>query len=132
MTSRPRARPTMRAPSLELEQRRPVWDALSELFLDTELQPEDHRRIARVLSASGYSEPELEQILRLAVGPVLLANLLSVAGQWAGFDLGWLEGQILRRGRRRWLRWLPGALTTKVVRHDWGCVRVHLTPGSAT
>ena len=121
----------MRAPSLELERRRPVWGALSDLFLDAELQPEDHRRIARVLAASGYSEPELEQILRSEVGPVLLPNLLSIAGEWAGFDLGWLEAEILRGERRRWLRWLPGALTAKVVRHDWACVRTLLATGSA-
>jgi hypothetical protein len=122
----------MRAPSLELERRRPVWDALSELFLDTELQPEDHRRIARILSTSGYSEPELEQILRLEVGPTLLPNLLSVAGEWAGFDLGWLEAEILRGERHLWLRWLPGVITTRVVRHDWARVRALLTPESTT
>ncbi len=55
--------------------------------------------MARVLSASGYSEPELEQILRWEVGPVLLPNLFSVAGEWAGFDLQWLETEILRRER---------------------------------
>ncbi len=119
----------MRAPSLELERRRPVWDALADLFLDTEKQPEDHRRIARVLSASGYSESELEQILRREVGPLLWANLISAAGEWACFDLGWLEAEILRREHRRWFRWLPGVMTIKMVRHDWACIRALLLPG---
>jgi hypothetical protein len=121
----------MRAPSLDLERRRPVWGALADLFLDTALQPEDHRRIARVLAKSGYSEPELEQILRSEVGPVMLPNLLSVAGEWAGFDLGGLEAEVLRRERRRWLRWMPGVLTAKVVCHDWARVRALMAAGSA-
>jgi hypothetical protein len=119
----------MRTPSLELERRRPVWDALSELFLDTELQPEDHQRIARVLSASGYSESELEKILRHELGPILFPNFLSVTGAWAGFDLGWLEAEILRREHRRWFRWLPGVATIRMVRHDWASIRALLTPG---
>ena len=82
--------------------------ALSDLFLDTELQPEDHQRIARVLAASGYSEAELEQILRSEVGPVLLPNLLSIAGNWAGFDLGWLEAEILRGERAGGSAGYPG------------------------
>lgn len=88
--------------------------------------------MARVLSASGYSEPELEQILRWEVGPVLKPNLFSVAGEWASFELHWLETEILRRERRRWIRWRPRFLIPKVVRLNWACVRVLLTPQSAT
>lgn len=122
----------MRDPSFELERRRPVWGALSELFLDTELQPEDHRRIARILSASGYTTPELEQILRREIGPVLSPNFLTPAGEWAGFDLAWLEAEILRSKRRRWLSWLSGGLAMKMVRHDWERVRALLTSEPVT
>ena len=58
----------MHAASLELERRRPVWAALSDLFLDTELEAADHQRIAHVLAASGYPESELERILCREVG----------------------------------------------------------------
>jgi hypothetical protein len=73
------------------EQRTPVWNALSELFLDTELQSDDHDRIAKILAASPYSEKKLEEILRFEVTPVLKANLMCVAGEWAGFDEAWMH-----------------------------------------
>src|SRR5437870_3451900 len=37
----------------DLQHRRPVWEALSELFLDTELQDYDFGFIARILAESG-------------------------------------------------------------------------------
>jgi hypothetical protein len=37
----------------EIERRKPVWAALSELWLDTELAEDDLRRIAGVMEASG-------------------------------------------------------------------------------
>jgi len=79
------------------EERMPVWNVLSELFLDTELQEDDHRRIARVLSSSPYSERKLDEILRFEVTPVLKGNLLSVAGEWAGFNEEWLREQLVPR-----------------------------------
>ena len=77
--------------------RLPVWTALSELFLDTELQEDDHRRIAAVLAASPYTAKELDEILRCEVTPVLKPNLLCVAGEWAGFDQSWLQEQLTPR-----------------------------------
>lgn len=85
----------------KLEERMPVWSALSELFLDTELQKEDHERIAAILAASPFSEEKLEEILRFEVTPALRANLLSIAGEWAGFDDGWLRERIVPRMDRR-------------------------------
>src|SRR5688500_1297338 len=70
----------------KIEERAPVWIALSELFLDTELQDDDRERIAKTLAASPYSEKKLEEILRFEVTPVLKANLRCVAGEWSGFD----------------------------------------------
>ena len=73
---------------------------MSEFWLDTELNDEDHRRIAAVLRDSGYTIPELEAICRSEVAPVVSGNLLSVAGEWACFDSAWLEREILQRLRR--------------------------------
>jgi hypothetical protein len=84
-----------------IEERMSVWTAMSELFLDTELQEEDHLRIARVLAASTYSEEKLEEILRFEVTPALKGNLLCVAGEWAGFDEEWLRETIAPRLERR-------------------------------
>jgi hypothetical protein len=39
----------------EIERRKPVWAALSELWLDAELDEDDLQRIAGVMKRSGYS-----------------------------------------------------------------------------
>ena len=80
----------------DLSARRPVWEALSDMFLDTDVSLSREWRIAR-LAQSPYSIEELEWILRNEVYPICKYNLLSVAGEWAGFDPGWLEERILRR-----------------------------------
>jgi hypothetical protein len=91
-----------------LKSRRPLWAALSNLFLDTELDDGDHDHIAAVLAESVYSIAECEEILFTELYPILIGNMRSVAGVWSGFDLVWLEGAILRRKRRSfvWPRWL--------------------------
>jgi hypothetical protein len=74
--------------------RRPVWEALSTLFLDTDVALlREHR--ANVHAASPYTISEIEAILTDEVFPVCRWNLLSIAGEWAGFDTDWLESQIL-------------------------------------
>lgn len=50
----------MAVPESELRDRRPVWSALSELFLDTRLLSADLDRIAKSLAASPYSIEKLE------------------------------------------------------------------------
>jgi hypothetical protein len=80
----------------DLEARRPVWDALSSLFLDTDTSLLRSWRVS-VLAPSPYSIEELERILLDEVYPVCSWNLLDVAGEWAGFDPEWLESSILRR-----------------------------------
>jgi len=82
----------------ELARRRPVWSALSELFLDTEVRPQ-LGYVALACIASGYSEEELQSIWRHEVAPVLLPNMLDVAGEWAAFDQDWLEARIVERRR---------------------------------
>jgi hypothetical protein len=81
-----------------IEERRPVWQALSCLFIDTDTSLLIEH-IAATLCASPYSLPELEEILFHEVYPVCQVNLLSAAGEWAGFDQAWLEGRILERLR---------------------------------
>ena len=46
----------------EIERRKPVWAALSELWLDTELADDDLRRIAGVMGQSGYCVGMLRDI----------------------------------------------------------------------
>ena len=80
-----------------IEQRRPIWTALSEFYLDTELQDSDFRQIAFTILESPYSLEEVKAINKYEVFPILQANLLSTAGEWAGFDENWLVDKITSR-----------------------------------
>lgn len=84
----------MLKPSEDLQRRRPVWEALSDLFLDTEIQS-FLGHIARVLAESGYTDEELHGILFNEVYPACIPNLHHPAGVWSGFHLESLEEQIL-------------------------------------
>ena len=46
----------------ELETRKPVWNALSELYLDTELGETDFERIASVFKQSNYPLSTIKEI----------------------------------------------------------------------
>ena len=104
--------------------RAPVWNALSSLFLDTDISLSREWR-ARVLAGSAYTMPEIEQILAEEVSPVCSWNLLSIAGEWTGFDPDWLRESILRQldrpswlsrlGRRRILRSREWKATRRLV-----------------
>jgi hypothetical protein len=80
----------------DLIDRRPVWEALSDMYLDTDVALSRAWR-AQMLAESKYSLDELEEILVHEVHPVCWPNLLSVAGVWDGFDQAWLEQRILGR-----------------------------------
>lgn len=113
----------MMAASQDLANRTPVWDALSELFLDTELQPEELERIGRTLATSPYSIEELDAILFDEVYPVCIWNLRTVAGEWAGFDSESLHTAILNH-LRAWVR-IPRWLQTGhwMIREPWTKVK---------
>ncbi|WP_456459630.1 DUF7079 family protein [Reichenbachiella sp.] len=68
-----------------LENRRKLWLALSELYLDTELTDEDYFRIANEIKDLGFVFGEAKRIDYYEVAPALGANLLSTAGIWSGF-----------------------------------------------
>jgi len=93
----------MKPASDDLDNRRPVWDALSELFLDVELLPDDFQRLGKNLSASPYAINEFEKILYGEVYPVCIWNLLDIAGVWQGFDTDSLQEAILNHNRS-WLK----------------------------
>jgi hypothetical protein len=85
----------------EIERRKPVWAALSELWLDTELTHDDLQRIAGVMKTLGYSLSQLREIYLFEVAPIVFGNLLTVAGTWSGFDEEWLFNQVAKRARKR-------------------------------
>lgn len=109
----------MNAAAADLAARRPVWLALSALYLDTDVR-EHYAEAARACAASPYSLAELQAILLDEVNPVLHTNTWQPAGVWQAFCPEWLCAEILRRQRQpRWWRRLAGR---EVPRHHWPCV----------
>jgi hypothetical protein len=101
----------------DLARRRPVWEALSDLFLDTELTEAFYRFIARKVVESGYNPEEIRNILWDEVFPVIEFNLRHPAGVWDGFRVEWLEEKILGPGGRQTAAQQPG--TARIIREAW-------------
>jgi hypothetical protein len=85
----------------DLRRRRPVWEALADLFLDRDLDESEYRFIASQVLTSGYSPSEIQTILWEEVFPVVAYNLDSVAGVWMGFPADWLEERILHSQEKK-------------------------------
>lgn len=102
----------------DLDTRIPVWAALSELYLDTDVTL-CYDSVARTLAASPYAHDELERILVDEVHPALYFNLLDVAGEWAGFDEAWLVERVQAVRRRPLWRRRLAHLSFGMVRDDW-------------
>ena len=62
---------------------------MSDLYLDTEIR-DGLPLLALEMLESDFDLPELEQIFKFEVTPVVYTNMLQVAGEWAGFDDTWL------------------------------------------
>ena len=90
---------------ISIERRLPVWEALSDLWRDTELQDYEVKHIANVLADSGYAEEELREVLAYEVAPVVWTNLFpfypTIPPVWAGFDRQWLSEEILKSLKRQ-------------------------------
>jgi hypothetical protein len=78
----------------EIKQRSELWFALSNLWLDTELDNKDYEYIVREMKKTTYSITEIEKILFEEVAPTVYKNTYSVAGEWAEFDKNWLVDSI--------------------------------------
>ena len=91
----------------EIARRLPVWAALSDLFLDTDVML-SVPYIARTIMESGYPLDEVELMLRWEVRPAFWGNLLSVAGEWAGWPEDFVRDRVLACGGKRVERWLIG------------------------
>lgn len=81
----------------ELDRRKPVWIALSDLWLDTEIDEKWAKRIAAVVSESRYTEQEVDDIFEFELAPFLGPNHRSVAGEWTGFDPEWVCQEARKR-----------------------------------
>ncbi|MGU3374325.1 DUF7079 family protein [Chryseobacterium sp. M5A1_1a] len=81
-----------------LEKRKKIWVALSELYLDTELQEFDFKYVATILFESPFTFKEIKRIDQYEVFPVLFSNLLIPAGEWVGF-----HEQVLVENIMKWI-----------------------------
>jgi len=80
----------------ELDSRRPVWGALSSMFLDADVTLSREWR-SEILAASPYSSSALEEILITEIYPICWANLNSAARKKIAFEPAELESMILKR-----------------------------------
>jgi len=87
----------------EVERRWPLWIALSETFLDIELNDGRYRHIAEAITDSGFSEDEAFVIYREDVAPAFAINLLSVAGEWTGWSEEYIRERVLE-ARTSWMK----------------------------
>ena len=87
--------------SFSILEGRPVWMALSEFYLDTELSESTFLYIVETFKKSVFTLAEIKKIDRTEVFPVLQVNLVSVAVEWAGFEEEWLVETILSSLERR-------------------------------
>lgn len=94
----------MKCATEDLEARRAVWSAMSDLYLDTSYR--DRVRFAACeLAQTPYTPDELRRILFDEVHPILARNLCAPVGVWDRFDQQWLAERILANLRRpHWLR----------------------------
>jgi len=83
--------------SSDITNRKPVWKALSEFYLDNQLDDEEIEQVSRVIFESPYSIEEVKRINKYEIFPILQWNLLSIAGEWDYFDENWLVARITNR-----------------------------------
>ena len=104
----------------ELEARRCAWTALSELFLDTEVNIPS---IITCLQQSHFNWAEIETIMECEVAPVVGSNVFSIAGEWRGFNLTAIQARYLAGTARPSL---TGRAALHVIREDWKQVQAAL------
>jgi len=115
---------------LNIAERVPAWTALSELFLDTELDEGDLSHIAERLRESPYGRVEIERILRDEVAPAFGPNLASVAGEWIPWTPDEVREIMIRSLQRprfaRWFARLTAPFRWRMIDHDWARIAAML------
>lgn len=111
----------------EVQRRLPLWCALAELFLDTEMQPVAYEAVARAAREAGYTAVEVHDILRNEMWPAFSFNLLDIAGEWAGFSSDYVLTRMLEMGTEAG-RWPIGGhpLRDRFMRLEWPLIEAAL------
>lgn len=108
-----------------VDRRSGLWIALSDLYVDTELDRSSLQAIARRGRSSGFTLDEMRRIDRYEVAPLLYRNLLNPAGVWEGFKAEWIVAALTARYRRRTWRLkglLLAPLTRSATRDYWHAI----------
>ena len=88
----------MDAPDQDLRDRRPIWDELQIFWMDTDPMI-FLKSAAQACARSKYSLSEVEQIFWNEVRPAVRFNMMSLLGEWAGFEIAGLSQRILETNR---------------------------------
>jgi hypothetical protein len=104
----------------ELLRRRPVWDAMSDLFLDTETRW-SVPYVARRCAESGYDDEVLERVFWAEVFPEAIGNLTQVAGEWGMLKLD--EQALINRANHGSIPWLARRAHGWMVQDSWLAAR---------
>ena len=110
----------------DAQARAAVWITLGDLYLDTQMMPHAYEYMAQTLAASPYGIEALHRILVDEVHPALHANLMQVAGEWAGFDEDWLVARVREVCARPLWRRRLSRLSLDLVRHAWRIVEARI------
>ncbi len=111
---------------LEIARRLPVWCAMSDAFLDTELDAHNCRHMADVVRAQGFTLAEAEAIFRTEVAPAFPGNLLSMAGEWEGWSEQTVRARVLATMKQPFAGLVPRLTLTRVLGAEWAQIAAHL------
>lgn len=107
----------------EFANRVPVWRAMSDLFLDTEISAGDYQALALSLAGSGFSQSQLRDIFLDEAAPAFFPNLMVAAGEWQYWSEEDARDIVLKsmRGRRKFppFHWLRRWLSRRYARAEW-------------
>ncbi len=119
--------------TINITERSQIWIALSDLYLDTELQEYTYHHIAKIIAESSYTFSQVRQIDKAEVFPVLYPNMISAIGVWDGFHNTWLIETIQKKiAQKNFLNNISRSLTyllfKKTFAADWEKIRDSLPP----
>jgi hypothetical protein len=105
---------------VDLEVRRPLWRAMSDLFLDTETRwavP----LVARACASSKLPDAVLDEVFWCEVFPLAIDNLHDIAGEWALLSLP--ESHLVARAGKGERRTMAELTSGWMVRDQWAAVK---------
>ena len=123
---------TSASPPLLTEPEKQACIFLSDFFLDVEYDQETLDMMAGVCERLHMPLSSLDKIFRYDVFPLLWSNLLSVAGEWIGFDEDELVRDIERQRAappgllRRFAQWLLWLALGHTITEPWEYIKARL------